>query len=66
MCWIASMTKLLTAVACLQAVEAGLVTLDAPVEKFLPEIGKYGIITGFDDAKNEGIFEKHKTPITLR
>jgi hypothetical protein len=60
------MTKLLTAVACLQAVEAGIVDLDKPVSDILPEVGKYGILTGFDDEKNEGIYEQHKTPVTLR
>jgi CubicO group peptidase (beta-lactamase class C family) len=64
--WLASMTKLITSVACLQAVESGLVDLDAAVEDILPEVGKYGIMTGFDDEKNEGIYEKHKTSITLR
>ncbi|KAL1602387.1 hypothetical protein SLS60_005803 [Paraconiothyrium brasiliense] len=65
-CWLASMTKLLTSVACLQAVEAGIVDLDKPVADVLPEVGKYGIMTDFDDEKNEGVFEPHRTPITLR
>lgn len=60
------MTKLLTSVACLQAVEAGIVDLDKPVSEILPEVGKYGIMKGFDEERNEGIFEPHKTPITLR
>lgn len=65
-CWLASMTKLLTSVACLQAVEAGIVDLDKPVSNILPEVGKFGIMTDFDDEKNEGIYEQNKTPITLR
>jgi CubicO group peptidase (beta-lactamase class C family) len=65
-CWIASMTKLLTSVACLQAAESGIVHLDKPVSDILPEVGKYGIMTDFDDEKNEGIYEQHKTPVTLR
>lgn len=65
-CWIASMTKLLTSVACLQAVEAGLLTLDTPVETILPEIAEHGLIAGFDDAKNQGIYEQPTTKITLR
>jgi len=60
------MTKLVTSVACLQAVEAGIVDLDAPVETILPEVGRYGIMTGFDDEKNEGTYKQHKTSITLR
>jgi CubicO group peptidase (beta-lactamase class C family) len=46
-CAIASMTKLKTSVAALQCVEAGLIALDDDVAKYLPTIGKYGIITGF-------------------
>jgi CubicO group peptidase (beta-lactamase class C family) len=60
------MTKLLTSVACLQAVESGIVDLDKSVSDILPEVGKLGIMTGFDDEKNEGIYEQHKTPVTLR
>ena len=59
------MTKLITSVACSQAVEAAIVDLDAPVEDILPEVGKYGIMTGFDEEKNERIFEQSKTSITL-
>jgi CubicO group peptidase (beta-lactamase class C family) len=65
-CSIVSMTKLLTSVACLQVVETGIMKLDRSVSEILPEVGKYGIMTGFDDEKNEGIFKQHKTPITLR
>jgi CubicO group peptidase (beta-lactamase class C family) len=65
-CVLASMTKLMTAVAALQCVEAGLTTLDEDVSKHLPDIGKYGVITGFDDAKNEAITVPTTTPITLR
>lgn len=65
-CALASATKLMTAVAALQCVEAGLLDLDEPVLRLLPGIGKYGIITGFDDKKNEARFIQHQTPITLR
>ncbi|OAF98877.1 beta-lactamase/transpeptidase-like protein [Paraphaeosphaeria sporulosa] len=60
------MTKLLTAVACMQAVEAGIVRLDEPISKILPEVGKYGILTRFDDEKNESVYMQQKTPVTLR
>jgi len=62
----ASMTKLMTAVAALQSVEAGLVTLDEDVSKHLPSIGKYGILIGFDDATNEATTIVNPTPVTLR
>jgi CubicO group peptidase (beta-lactamase class C family) len=65
-CSLASMTKLMTAVAAMQCVQAGLTTLDGDVSKHLPSIGKYGILTGFDDEKNEAITVANKTPITLR
>ena len=60
------MTKLLTAVACMQAVEAGIATLDEPVSEVLPEVGKYGILTHFDDENNEGTYVQHENPVTLR
>ncbi|KAF2034987.1 beta-lactamase/transpeptidase-like protein [Setomelanomma holmii] len=65
-CSLASMTKLMTAVAALQCVEAGLITLDEDVSKYMPDIGKYGILTGFDDAKNEATTVPNPTPISLR
>ncbi|KAH7095782.1 beta-lactamase/transpeptidase-like protein [Paraphoma chrysanthemicola] len=65
-CSLASMTKLMTAVAALQCVESGLVTLDEDVSKYLPSIGKFGILTGFDNEKNEAITVPHEAPISLR
>lgn len=65
-CAIASMTKLMTAVAAMQCVEQGKLDLDKDVRPLLPEIGRYGIMTGFDDDKNLAIFEDDSTPITLR
>jgi CubicO group peptidase (beta-lactamase class C family) len=60
------MTKLMTAVAALKCVEEGLVTLDEDVVRHLPSIGKYGIMTSFDDEKNEAVTVPNSTPITLR
>lgn len=60
------MTKLMTAVASLRAVEEKLLDLDTDTRPLLPEMGKYGIITGFDDDKGEGTFVPDSTPITLR
>lgn len=62
----ASCTKLLTAVCALQCVEKGLLDLDADVAPILPEVGKFGVITGFDDTKNEAILEPKTGPVTLR
>jgi CubicO group peptidase (beta-lactamase class C family) len=60
------MTKLMTAVAALQCVQAGLTSLDDDVSKYLPSVGKYGILTGLDDKKNEATTSPNTTPITLR
>ncbi|KAI1474418.1 beta-lactamase/transpeptidase-like protein [Daldinia eschscholtzii] len=63
---IASMSKLMTAVAVLQCVQDGTLDLDRDVKQILPGIGKYGIITGFDDDKNTAILTPNTIPITLR
>jgi CubicO group peptidase (beta-lactamase class C family) len=60
------MTKLMTAVAALKCVEEGLITLDEDAIKYLPGIGKYGIMTSFDEEKNEAVTVPNTTPITLR
>jgi CubicO group peptidase (beta-lactamase class C family) len=65
-CAMASMTKIMTATAALQCVEAGLITLDEDVSKYLPGIGKYGVLVGYDDEKNEAKTVPSTTPITLR
>ncbi|MCJ1264134.1 hypothetical protein MMC22_004005 [Lobaria immixta] len=63
---IASCTKLMTAISALQCVERGLLVLDEDVSRLLPEIGKYGIITSFDDATAQPIVSQKKNHITLR
>ncbi|KAF2012963.1 beta-lactamase/transpeptidase-like protein [Aaosphaeria arxii CBS 175.79] len=61
---IASCTKLITAIAALQVVEKGFVTLDEPLDKHIPELASQPIIT----AKENNTFElKSATKaITLR
>jgi len=63
--WVASCTKLWTAVAILQLVEQGKLALDDHAEKYLPEIGKIQILTGFD-AGDKPIFQEPKTKITIQ
>ncbi|KAF4621519.1 hypothetical protein G7Y89_g14555 [Cudoniella acicularis] len=63
---LASCTKLMTAIAVLQCVERGQLDLDVDVALILPEVGKYGIITGFDDSKNEAILIPKVNHVTLR
>lgn len=62
----ASTTKLMTSVAVLQCVEQGKLDLDTDVRPLLPEMGRYGVITGFNDEKNEATFDADSTPISLR
>ena len=45
--WIASLTKLVTAVAALQLVERGLLALDDPIDPLLPDLADYQVLTGF-------------------
>ena len=47
---IASMTKAITTTAAMQLVEQGKVKLHEPVSKYLPELGKLDVMTGFDSA----------------
>ncbi|KAI7547258.1 beta-lactamase family protein [Hortaea werneckii] len=59
---LASMTKLLTSIAALQLVEAGLIKLDDDVSKILPEVGQQKILKGFDG--DSPILEDRKNPLT--
>ncbi|RFU31694.1 hypothetical protein B7463_g4651, partial [Scytalidium lignicola] len=66
--WLASCTKLMVTVAALQCVERGLFTLDEDFTRILPEWKDKEILAGFEevDGKQEPIFRKNTTPITLR
>src|SRR5216110_3450940 len=63
--WIASMTKAVTAVAAMQLVERGKLSLDAPAADVVPELAAKGVLEGFD-AKGQAIARKPVPPITLR
>lgn len=63
--WIASMTKLVVAVAVLTFVERGELDLDAPVRELLPELESPLVLVGFD-SMGEPITRAAVTPITLR
>jgi CubicO group peptidase (beta-lactamase class C family) len=65
LCWAASMAKLVTTIAVLQCIEKGLIEMDDPVEKFLPELADPDILEGFSD-DGEPILRKAKEKITLR
>ncbi|KAF2738566.1 beta-lactamase family protein [Polyplosphaeria fusca] len=63
--WIASCTKLMTAVCVMQLVEQGRLSLDAPVYDVIPELKDFPIL---EEMKEDGtpILTPHKNPITLR
>lgn len=63
--WIASMTKALTGLAAMQFVERGKLSLDAPAADIRPELGKVGVLTGFD-ATGKPRTRAPRRPITLR
>lgn len=62
---LASMTKPITAIAILKQVERGLVSLDDPLDKFIPEYSEMEI-GKLDDNKNVIITGKAKTKITVK
>lgn len=61
---LASQTKLLTAVAALQLIEQGLISINENVEELLPELAKLPVLRGFD-AEDKPILEDRNVPITL-
>jgi len=63
--WIASMTKAVTTVAALQQVEAGTLSLDAPVSEAVPALAEPKVLEGFD-AEGAPKLRPARRPITLR
>lgn len=64
-CWIASMTKAVTSVAAVQCVERGLIDLDAPAARVVPDIAAAQVLTGFD-AEGRPTHRPPRRPVTLR
>jgi methyl acetate hydrolase len=62
---IASMTKAITTTAALQLVERGLIRLDEPVSKHLPQFENPDLLTGFD-AAGKPLLRPCTKPITLK
>lgn len=58
-------SQISTSVAALQAVERGLLTLDEPISKVLPEWSDPDVLTGFDES-GKPITKKATKQITLR
>ena len=63
--WIASMTKAVTATACMQLVERGKLQLEQPMGELLPELASAQVLEGFD-ASGAPKLRPAKRPITLR
>jgi methyl acetate hydrolase len=63
--WMASCTKAMTSAAALQLVEDGLVGLDDPVGRWLPQLAAPKVLKGFDAAEKP-ILAPATQPITLR
>jgi CubicO group peptidase (beta-lactamase class C family) len=61
---IASMTKAITSAAAMQLVEQGKIQLHEPVSKYLPELGKLDVLTGFN-AAGQPILRPAAKPVTL-
>lgn len=64
--WIASCTKLMTAISVLQCVEKGLLHLDDDISTILPEFKDPEILLGFEEVTGKPILERTKGKITLR
>ena len=62
--FIASMTKAVTTTAAMQLVEQGKVKLHEPVSKYLPQLAKLDVLTGFDSA-GKPILRPSTKPVTL-
>ena len=63
--WIASMTKAITSVAALQQVEAGKLSLDAPIAEVLPALANPLVLEGFE-ADGAPRLRPARQPVTLR
>lgn len=63
--WLASMTKAVTATACMQLVEQGRLQLDQPMGDLLPHLAQVQVLEGFDE-KGAPRLRPAKRPITLR
>jgi CubicO group peptidase (beta-lactamase class C family) len=64
--WIASCTKLMTAISVLQCVEKGLLSLDDDISTVLSEWKNRGILLGFEEGTGKPILQETKGKITVR
>ena len=64
--WMASCTKLMTAISALQCVERGQFTLDEDVTRLLPELKDIQVQISVENGTGTPVFAKAKNMITLR
>ena len=64
--WVASCTKLMTSISAMQLVERGLVTLDEPIYRHIPELEALKVLKGFNEETGDPIEEKQTATMTLR
>lgn len=64
--WLLSATKLMTAIAALQCVERGLISLDEDITRILPEWKDLDLLEGFETGSGKLILRKARNKITLR
>jgi CubicO group peptidase (beta-lactamase class C family) len=63
--WLASMTKAITAAACMQLIEEGKLRLEQPAAEILPQLKSPKILSGFD-ASGHPILRPARNAITVR
>src|ERR1700730_10967089 len=63
--WLLSMTKAITATACMQLVEQGKLPLDQPASEILPQLTSPQVLEGFD-AAGQPKLRPARRPITVR
>src|SRR6202022_3956892 len=63
--WLLSMTKAITATACMQLVEQGKLRLDQPASEILAQLKSPQVLEGFD-AAGQPILRAARRPITVR
>jgi methyl acetate hydrolase len=63
--WLLSMTKPITATACMQLIEQRKLQLDQPASQILPELASPQVLDGFDSAGQPKL-RSAKRPITVR
>jgi CubicO group peptidase (beta-lactamase class C family) len=62
--WIASMTKMFAGASIMTLVDEGKLSLDDPVTKFIPQLGKWMVITEKDPSHL--LLKPVETPVTIR